>query len=107
MIIRQTNMNLVYPRISEYRKKFLNLEDVLENHFMPSTILPIPEQVQDEVPRIIVQSKNGHERTVNSRIDSARELFDGNMREFTEEETEKYEESLEKISKPIGVKIFD
>lgn len=60
MIIRQTNMNLVYPRISEYRKKFLGLEDVLENHFMPSTILPIPEQVQDEVPRIIVQSKNGH-----------------------------------------------
>lgn len=27
---------------------------------MPSTILPIPEQVQDEVPRIIAQTKNGH-----------------------------------------------
>lgn len=47
------------------------------------------------------------ERTVDSRIDSARELFDGNMREFTKEETEKYEESLEKIYKPIGVNIFD
>ena len=47
------------------------------------------------------------ERKVNSRIDSAWQLFDGNMREFTKEETEKYEESLKKIYKPIGVNIFD
>ena len=44
----------------EYRKKFTNSEDILQQYFMPSTILPIPEQVQDEVPRIIAQTKNGH-----------------------------------------------
>lgn len=44
----------------EYRKKFANSEDVLQQYFMPSTILPIPDQVQDEVPRIVVQTKNGH-----------------------------------------------
>ena len=60
MLIKQTNLNLVYPRIMEYRKKFANSEDILQQHFMPSTILPIPEQVQDEVPRIIAQTKNGH-----------------------------------------------
>lgn len=60
IIIKQTNLNLVYPRIIEYRKKFANFEDVLQQYFMPSTILPIPEQVQDEVPRIIAQTKNGH-----------------------------------------------
>ena len=60
MIIQQTNLNLVYPRITEYRKKFANSEDILERYFMPSTVLPIPEQVQDEVPRIIAQTKNGH-----------------------------------------------
>ena len=60
MIIKQTNLNLVYPRIMEYRKKFTNSEDILQQYFMPSTILPIPEQVQDEVPRIIAQTKNGH-----------------------------------------------
>ena len=57
IIIKQTNLNLVYPRIIEYRKKFANFEDVLQQYFMPSTILPIPEQVQDEVPRIIAQTK--------------------------------------------------
>lgn len=60
MIIKQTNLNLVYPKIAEYRKKFVVNEDILNDHFMPPTILPIPEQVQDEVPRIIVQTKNGH-----------------------------------------------
>lgn len=60
MIVKQTNLNLVYPRIMEYRKKFANSEDILQQYFMPSTILPIPEQVQDEVPRIIAQTKNGH-----------------------------------------------
>ncbi len=44
----------------EYRKKFANSEDILQQYFMPSTILPIPEQVQAEVPRIIAQTKNGH-----------------------------------------------
>lgn len=59
-IIKQTNLNLVYPRIMEYRKKFANSEDILQEYFMPSTILPIPDQVEDEVPRIIAQTKNGH-----------------------------------------------
>lgn len=60
MIIKQTNLNLVYPRITEYRKKFVFYEDILSTNFLPPTILPVPEQVQDEVPRIIVQTKNGH-----------------------------------------------
>ncbi len=60
MIIKQTNLNVVYPRISDYRKKFVLAEDVLQEHFMAPTILPVPDQVQEDVPRIIVQTKNGH-----------------------------------------------
>ncbi|MDE7211116.1 MAG: hypothetical protein K2O03_06690, partial [Lachnospiraceae bacterium] len=60
MVVRQTNLNLVYPRVLEYRKKIILCEDVLSEHFMPPMILPVPEQVQDEVPRAIVQTKNGH-----------------------------------------------
>ena len=33
MIIKQTNLNLVYPRIMEYRKKFANSEEVLQTVF--------------------------------------------------------------------------
>ncbi len=60
MKIRQTNINLVYPKISDYRKKYIDAEDVLKDSFMPATILPMPDEVQEDVPRVIVQSKHGH-----------------------------------------------
>lgn len=60
MKIRQTTVNLVYPKINGFRKKFANVEDILSDNFIPATILPIPDQVQEEVPRAIVQSKHGH-----------------------------------------------
>lgn len=37
----------------------------------------------------------------------AMELFDGEMRDFTQEEQKAYQESLDKIYKPIGVNIWD
>ena len=42
-----------------------------------------------------------------SSYNSAKELFDGEMRNFTKEEAKIYQESLKKIYKPIGVNIFD
>lgn len=60
MRIRQTNVNLVYPKVTDWRKKYVVAEDILSDHFMPATILPIPDEVQEQVPRAIVQSKHGH-----------------------------------------------
>lgn len=60
VVIKQTNLNLVYPRITDYRKKFVNSEDILKEHFMVPTMLPVPEEVQPDVPRVIAQSKSGH-----------------------------------------------
>ena len=60
MKIKQTNLNIVYPQIEEYRKKFINSEDILNEYFLPPTMLPVPNEVQGEIPRIIVQTKNGH-----------------------------------------------
>ena len=60
MIIKQTNLNIVYPKINDYRKKFVLGEEILKDYFLEATILPVPEQVQEDVPRIMVQSQNGH-----------------------------------------------
>ena len=60
MRIRQTSVNLVFPKVTDWRKKYVIAEDILSDHFMPSTILPIPDEVQEQVPRAIVQSKHGH-----------------------------------------------
>ena len=42
-----------------------------------------------------------------TNYEQAIELFIDEMRDFTEEEAKNYQESLEKIYKPIGVNIFD
>lgn len=60
MIIKETNLNLIYPRISDYRKKFIISEDMLNDNFQPPMILPIDDEIPENVPRIILKSKNNH-----------------------------------------------
>lgn len=43
----------------------------------------------------------------SSNVELAKELFAGEMRDFTREEAKIYQDSLKKIYKPIGVNIFD
>lgn len=42
-----------------------------------------------------------------SSFEQAKNLFDGELRELTNEEAKKYQDSLTQIYKPIGVSIFD
>lgn len=70
MIIRQSSINIVYPRISNYRKKYIMAEQELAEHFLPATILPIPDEVQESVPRIISQTKKEHS-TLNIALNVA------------------------------------
>lgn len=60
MIIKETNLNLIYPKISDYRKKFVASEDVLNDNFQPPMILPIMDEIPENIPRIILKSKNNH-----------------------------------------------
>lgn len=60
MKIEQTNVNIVYPRITDFRNKFVSSENTLQNHFQETTIYGMPENVPDEVPRAITSSKNNH-----------------------------------------------
>lgn len=60
MRITQTDVNIAYPQINDYRKKFILYEDVLSKNFNQANVLPIPEDVQAEIPRIVTQTKYGH-----------------------------------------------
>lgn len=60
MKIAETDINIVYPQIKDYKKNFVLHEDVLSEEFNSATILAIPDGVQAEVPRIVTQSKHGH-----------------------------------------------
>lgn len=46
-------------------------------------------------------------RICSSNYDRMRDLFDGELRDFTEEENEEYNKVLDSIYKPTGLNIFD
>lgn len=60
MIITNTIFVINFNPISDLKKKFVFSSDDLNQHFNEPTILPIPENAPDDIPRIICQSKNGH-----------------------------------------------
>lgn len=83
MIIKQTNINIIYPRIMDYRKKFVNAEHILQDYFQEPTILPIPDEVQGDIPRIVIQTRGEHS-SLNIGLDVAA-LISNYDDEFEEE----------------------
>ncbi len=60
MVIKQTMVNITYPMVMDCRKKFIDSEDVLREFFQPANILSVPDQLNAEIPRMIVATKNNH-----------------------------------------------
>jgi len=60
MLIKNTRFNLVYPRINNLRRKAFEIEDKLEGYFHPLTLIPVPDEAPEEIPRMSTTSKNGH-----------------------------------------------
>lgn len=59
MTFTSTNFAVNFSPISDIKKKFINNAN-LEDQFADPTILPIPDNAPDDIPRIVCQSKNGH-----------------------------------------------
>lgn len=60
MKLLKTSLNMMYPKIIDYRKNFVMTEDALKEDFQPANLLPVPDDIPDEVPRIVAQTKGGH-----------------------------------------------
>ncbi|MDQ0154231.1 hypothetical protein [Robertmurraya andreesenii] len=60
MLIKNTRFNIVYPRISNLRRKAFDIEDLLKDYFHQVTLIPVPDDAPEEIPRISTTSHNGH-----------------------------------------------
>ncbi|PWJ70829.1 hypothetical protein B0O40_0679 [Ruminococcaceae bacterium R-25] len=60
MIIKQTMVNITYPMVIDCRKKFINNESILNEYFQPANILSVPDQINPEIPRMFITTKNNH-----------------------------------------------
>lgn len=63
--------------------------------------------VSDDVMGTTTPFPKSIEKPNKTNYEAAKELFAGDMRDFTKEEAEEYQKSLKKIYKPTGVNIFD
>ncbi|MBP2242630.1 hypothetical protein J2Z40_003207 [Cytobacillus eiseniae] len=60
MLIKNTRYNIVYPRISNLRRKAFEIEDQLKDFFHQVTLIPVPDDAPEDIPRISTTSHNGH-----------------------------------------------
>ncbi len=74
------------------------------------------DNIFDQAPQIVYEGNLWLTDTVSTInyysksipvVDVAERLFGSDMREFTVEEAEKYQQALSRIYKPIGVSVFD
>lgn len=60
MLIQSARFNTVFPRISNLRRKAIDIEDSIKEHYSAITLVPVPDDAPEVIPRIQAASKNGH-----------------------------------------------
>ncbi|MCL1863494.1 MAG: hypothetical protein FWF78_08005 [Defluviitaleaceae bacterium] len=60
MVVLNTQYNLMYPRLSDIRRRIVAYEDALKGEFLQYQILPIPDDAPPEIPRVTITTKHGH-----------------------------------------------
>lgn len=54
-----SSVSIVFPLQTNIRRKAYELEDAIGTLFFPPQVLPIPDEVSPEAPRIVFKSKHG------------------------------------------------
>lgn len=60
MLIKGTSISVTYKRINGVKKTYYNNEEILKQYFNEATVLPVPDDAPDEIPRIIVKTLHEH-----------------------------------------------
>lgn len=60
MIIQNSSINIMFPRIENIKRQYILKEEILKDKFNEASILPIPDDAPMDIPRIIVKSKGEH-----------------------------------------------
>lgn len=104
MKIDNIGFNLFIPKLNNIRNLYIEIENGLKEYFFaPFTILPIPEDVAEEVPRLVAKSKNGHSELLVSLINVQLTVeFDDNFNKNTEKCFEYILERINKITEVFG-----
>lgn len=64
----QNIFNVVFPRRIHIRRLANEFEDMLKGHYIQPQIMPIPDELDFEVPRIVFDSVHGDSRILISQV---------------------------------------
>lgn len=60
MLIQSTLVSVSYERIRDIKKVYYLNEDILKEFFTVATVLPVPDEAPDEIPRIVLKTLHEH-----------------------------------------------
>lgn len=60
MIIKNSEINIRFPRVDNIKKQYILNEEILKDKFNEANILPIPDDAPTEIPRILISSIGEH-----------------------------------------------
>ena len=60
MLIQGTSVSVTYKRIDGIKKAYYNNEEILRSFFNEATVLPVPDDAPDEIPRIVIKTLHEH-----------------------------------------------
>jgi hypothetical protein len=64
----QNSFSIFFPRQEMIRRRVNEFEDTLTGRYSQPQVLPIPDELDPEVPRILFDSKHGFSQIVISQI---------------------------------------
>ena len=64
----QNSFSIYFPRQNTIRRKANEFEDFLGSNYSQPQILPVPDDLDPEIPRILFESAHGHSQIVVSQI---------------------------------------
>lgn len=97
MVIQNSIVSISFPKIENIKRKYVLNEEILKDKFNEATILPIPEEIPNEIPRILITSQGEHSQVSISP----------NTINFQTEYTNGYEKDWEKCKNYIGSRAED
>ncbi len=66
--VAQAILTSVFPRRSDIRQLAFQFEERLQDRFLPPTVLPLPDELEPEMPRILFGAKDGTGQLIISQV---------------------------------------
>lgn len=71
MLFTESNFNVIFERQLKIRRRVNEFEDALQENYFQPKIIPIPDEIDPEIPRIAFDSKHGFSKIKISEISAS------------------------------------